>query len=258
MSGEIIEVTEIRKELSISSDDVKRVVAHLAVIKDFVSSALVEGVDNDYGLVPGVKKKMLFKPGAEKLMRLFGLGVRYRPTENMLQVEENFALYSYVAEVYHLKSGTVISECEGVANSHEKKYKEKAQYSNGQKVGLVPIPVCDILNTLKKMAQKRAMVGAVITATGASDYFSQDPDEVNNQKPEIKKPTEIDASKFTTKEGTDFGQFLVTIGKHKNKTFDEIGKKDLKSYCTWISNNNTEINGKMKELLDSAREYLRG
>ena len=84
----------------------------------------------------------------------------------------------------------IIATCEGSCNSHEKKYKERRVYEKVQmsrkdgstydkrvERGVESTPVTDVLNTLQKMAQKRAYVGAVILATGASDFFNQDIDD---------------------------------------------------------------------------------
>jgi hypothetical protein len=43
----------------------------------------------------------------------------------------------------------------------------------------MPTPISDIQNTLMKMAQKRAMVGATILAAAASDFFSQDIEDMD-------------------------------------------------------------------------------
>ncbi len=48
----------------------------------------------------------------------------------------------------------------------------------GQQVGQVPnSDIFDQVNTFQKMAQKRAYVGAVLIATNASEYFTQDLDD---------------------------------------------------------------------------------
>ena len=45
----------------------------------------------------------------------------------------------------------------------------------GQVVGrIVNVDVCDQVNTLQKMAQKRALVGATLLAVNASEFFTQD------------------------------------------------------------------------------------
>lgn len=145
------------------------------MLTEFVAKQLRREVD--FGVVPGTPKPSLFKPGAEKLNRLFGLGCRYTLTDKMIDIQGNFALFTYKCEIYHLKTGNVIAESEGTCNSQEKKYKERKVWKKegGRNVQSVePTPVADILNTLMKMAQKRAYVGATIQATGASDFFTQD------------------------------------------------------------------------------------
>lgn len=58
------------------------------------------------------------------------------------------------------------------------KFGDKAQEIVGQKVGKVENPnIADEENTVLKMAKKRAHVDAVITATAASDIFTQDLEE---------------------------------------------------------------------------------
>lgn len=249
---------DFKKDMSLSGEDIQRVVAHLEIVKEAVSKVLKEGIDADYAMVPGTKKKALLKPGAEKIMKLFGLGVRLIPAEKEMDRYENFAMFSYVAEVYHLRSGIAVATCEGTCNSWEKKYKERAIYKNKVQVGTEPTPVCDILNTLKKMAQKRAMVGAVILATGASDYFTQDEEEIEANGPVKKPATRTDSSKFNTEGGAkDLSQYVVPIGKFKGQKLSEIDSKELSNYMTYVSSNNPKIEGKLKEFLDTAREYIR-
>lgn len=254
----IIPQNDFKKDMSLSGDDIQRVVAHLEVVKEAVSKVLKEGIDNDYAIVPGTKKKSLLKPGAEKLMKLFGLGVKFVSPESELDRYENFAMYSYTAVVYHLKSGTEIASCEGTANSWEKKYKERGVYKSGVYVGSEPVPVCEILNTLKKMSQKRAMVGAVILATGASDYFTQDEDEIEASGPVKKPATKTDAKRFETAgPKKDLALYEIPIGKFKGQKLSEVNSKDLSDYMNCIAANNPKIDGKLKEFLDTAREYIR-
>lgn len=259
---EIVVINDIKKDMAINSEDISRLVGHLEMVKKVVSEVLREGIDGDYAVVPGTDKgdkkpvKALLKPGAEKLMKIFGLGVRFKQVENELDRSENFAMYSYEAEVYHLRTGINIATCEGTANSHEKKYKERSVYKGGVFAGREPTPVTDILNTLKKMAQKRAMVGAVILATAASDYFTQDEEEIEEQKP-VKKTSTINADRFTGP-AKDLGEYTVTVsGKFKGKKLSEIDKKDLSGYIESVTKNNPNVNGPLKDFIDNAREYLR-
>src|SRR5205823_3195917 len=68
-------------------------------------------------------------------------------------------------EVFHIPSGKSISQCQGSANTLEKKQGNKD-------FGF-------LINSLGKIAQKRAFVGAVISATGASDFFTQDMEDAD-------------------------------------------------------------------------------
>lgn len=253
----IIPQNDFKKDMSLTGDDINRVIAHLDIVKEAVAKVLKEGIDADYAVIPGTKKKSLLKPGAEKLMKLFGLGVKYVQGEKEFDRYENFAMYSYTAIVYHLRSGTEIATCEGTANSGEKKNKEKASYIEGVYAGQETVQVCDIVNSLKKMAQKRAMVGAVILATGASDYFSQDLED-GNHGPEKKKAKRTDASMFATKgESKNHADYVVRVAKYKGSKLKDIDMKELTSYVNSVANNNPKIDGPLKEFLDTAREYIR-
>lgn len=60
-----------------------------------------------------------------------------------------------------------------------------AKFDNGdpdiesQQVGRVPNPdVCDQVNTIQKMAQKRAFIGATLLAVNASEFFTQDVEDM--------------------------------------------------------------------------------
>jgi len=197
MNSEVIDVTASSTYLQpITQRDVTTLRDQHKLIKKFISSQMKEadftdknaknyGV-GDYGTIPGTKKPSLLKPGAEKLLKLFGLGHRVKLIDKTIDKEANLAVFIYQAEVFHLRTGSVLAQCEGSANSQEAKYKERTAWK-GNVCTKEETPIFDILNTLMKMAQKRAIVGATITATGASDYFTQDlednlTDEKNNEE----------------------------------------------------------------------------
>lgn len=243
MSNEIIEAEykSITQELQVSTKDVTTLKDHMATIKSFVQSELKEGINNDFAVIPGTAKKALLKPGAEKLMKLFGLSSTVECIHKEIDILTGFAMFIYKAKVIHIRTGHLVAECEGVANSHERKYKK--QNMN------------DILNTLMKMAQKRAVVGAVIQATAASDYFTQDPDEIQAQR----ERKTVDSSRFTQGNAdNDLGSYEVRVGKYKGRKLGEIEAKELTGYCKYITENSESIDGVLKEFIDKAREYLRG
>jgi hypothetical protein len=60
------------------------------------------------------------------------------------------------------------------------KFKDGDQSIESQPRGQVQNPdIADVVNTLQKMAQKRALVAAVLIGTNASDYFTQDVEDMS-------------------------------------------------------------------------------
>ncbi len=180
--------------LPVTDADVSALKGQREMLRQFVSSQLRENVD--FGVIPGTQKATLYKPGAEKLSRLFGLGVTLTLVDKEIDHDHNFAMFTYKARVCRLKDPSVIiSDCDGSCNSKESKYKERKKYeyvtnqradgTDYQKkvaVGTDITPIYDVMNTLQKMAQKRAMVGAIILAVAGSDFFSQDIDDPEDAK----------------------------------------------------------------------------
>ena len=84
------------------------------------------------------------------------------------------------------------------------KFQDGDQAIEGQQTGQIENPEpFDLVNTLQKMAQKRALVAAVLVATGASEFFTQDiedwvgDDRVIDNKPKRKaaKPKSTNGSR---------------------------------------------------------------
>lgn len=144
--------------------------------------------EGDYGIIPGTKKTCLFKPGAEKLLRLFNLTARFKLADKEVDKAANFAMYTYSCEILD-RAGRLIASCDASVNSQEKKYTKRTVWQkgpNGSKSVEEETPIFDVLNTIMKMAQKRALIGATLIATGGSDYFTQDilePEDLKAQAP---------------------------------------------------------------------------
>lgn len=184
-STDVVETTAItlseNNSMPVTRADLNALIEKKSVLKDFIKSQLVEGIKNDFAVVPGTNSKSLLKPGAEKLMLLFGLRSEIEKISEILDHNGNFAMFVYKASIYHIRSGAKIAECEASCNSKEKKYATRPEWkknaSGVSEKTQVETPMYDILNTLMKMCQKRAIVGGVILATGASDFFTQDLDD---------------------------------------------------------------------------------
>ena len=147
-----------------------------------------------YGSVDGTDRKFLWKPGAEKLSVLFGLSVDCSVIESRVTAEE---VYFRVRAVCNAADGRVLSVQEGACSTGEDKYGWREALSEeefedaehhlrrfkfkktrrGRELLVLKIPQVrrdagEQLNTILQMAQKRAMVAAVRSATAASDIFA--------------------------------------------------------------------------------------
>lgn len=234
---------------------VEKAVERKQMMNQFINQVLKEG--DDYGKMPGDTrtdaKKVLFKPGAEKLCSIFGMAPQYledKIIEDWTGAEhggEPLFYYSYRCQL--MRGDRFMGEAIGSANSWEVKYRYRwvsqevadadgrfevealvkrggrqlkfepdfaiakrettGQYGKpaeywdkftaaagakrveGRQLGKksysgwevsidsvqyrIPNPdVADVINTLQKMAQKRALVAAVLVVTNCSDAFTQD------------------------------------------------------------------------------------
>ena len=114
-------------------------------LKEFLKT-LVDGVD--YGSLPKVKGKVLFKSGALKILRFLGLKYSVTLLDKTLSIQDGFIAYTVKVDIIN-SDGEIIHESLGSANSLEAKF-EKAGFSGD--------------NLLTNMAVKRALVSAVKTA----------------------------------------------------------------------------------------------
>lgn len=165
------------------------------LLSEFVQKALKEGYH--YGLHPGTQTKVLKKPGAEELCRLYKL----QPSYDILTgpTPEDVA----AGRIYYRIRCTLsnrIGAWEGLAScsSMESKYRWRWVFESDIPPGLEPedlvqkqiyskkkgrnytmyrVPndeAADLDNTILKMGKKRAYVDATITATHTSHLFTQD------------------------------------------------------------------------------------
>ncbi|MEM5777664.1 MAG: hypothetical protein QXJ06_04440 [Candidatus Aenigmatarchaeota archaeon] len=115
--------------------------------------------NHDYGIIPGTgDKPTLLKPGAEKILMLFGLTSEYEEIERIQDYENGF--FAFTIKCILSKDGKKITEGVGHANTKEKKYQKQDPFS--------------IANTVLKMAKKRALIDATLTVAALSEIFTQD------------------------------------------------------------------------------------
>lgn len=204
-----------REQMERSVEDV---VDQAKKIERAMKLAMTEG--EHWGTIPGVKKPTLFKAGAEKLLLLFRLDPQYESAETRdgkhLSVTTTCTLY-HIPTGQRFGSG--MGSCSTMESKYayrEGKYacphcgsdaviRGKAEFGGGwlcwqkrggcgakfdqddhsitsQPIGRVPNEdIADSYNTVLKMANKRALVAAVLNVTAASDVFTQDMEDFRRQ-----------------------------------------------------------------------------
>ena len=104
-----------------------------------------------------------------------------------------------------------------------------------------------ITGTASSYARKYALNG-LFCIDDTKDADSQD----NREKPKT------NGERFSGNNGGGHpGDYVINFGKYNGKSLKDLNREDLVSYCTYLKSNNENPDGKMKELLEKAREYLR-
>ena len=132
-------------------------------IETIVAKYLKAG--RDYDRLPNTAKPTLLKSGAEILADVFGFRTTAKVINRIENYDKQFVLYEVCVAIIN-KDGNVVAEGLGSCNSRERKYLKTDFATN--------------LNTVLKIAKKRAYVDAILTATHSSKIFSQDIEDIVN------------------------------------------------------------------------------
>jgi hypothetical protein len=186
--------------------------AQVQLIQEVMQAVMQEGYH--FGVIPGTEKPTLLKPGAEKLTTTFRLApllhIETRDLENRHREYQVRCTLVHIptGRVY----GEGVGSCTTLEGRYRYRVAErtcphcgratiikgKAEYGGGwlcfqrkggcgakfaeqdpsivsQSAGRIENPdLADTYNTVLKMAKKRALIDATLTATAASDIFTQD------------------------------------------------------------------------------------
>jgi hypothetical protein len=175
----------------------------LMQLQAFVREVMVK--DEDYGVIPGTEKPTLFKAGAEKLNEIYGYATELETVNRIEDWQAGMFHYEVKCRLVSKRSGRVIAEGVGSCNSKEKRYadrwvfqsdlpdtmtkdeishlksKEIVSRKNGQKYTMYlwrNEDIFTLVNTILKMAKKRALVDATLSATRSSGIFTQDMEDI--------------------------------------------------------------------------------
>lgn len=172
---------------SLSAVDLRE---HVNLIQEVMQAVMKK--DTHYGVIPGCKQPSLYKAGSEVLLTTFRIAVS-------VHVEDlstpDCIRYRVRTVGTHQGSGVVVGEGIGECSSDEDKYKWRRCFTKDEfeampesrrrfkftKFGKdmqVRTEPADLANTVLKMAKKRAQIDLTLTATAASDIFTQDVEDI--------------------------------------------------------------------------------
>src|SRR3990172_2698833 len=229
----------------------------IQVIQKVMREAMVAEVH--FGVIPGTNKPTLLKAGAEKLCLTFRLSPTYAVIKSDLG--QGHREYEVRCTLTHIPSGKVFGEGVGICSTMETKFRyrgpafeetgepipkdakeNKAEYRK-QGFGMKKVndkwvwvkygerqenpDIADTFNTVLKMAKKRAHVDAVLTATAASDIFTQDLEDLVE-----------DTNGETKTEKTPNGKANSrVVPKEHDTSTDESWRLDFKEALTKLCGN---------------------
>jgi len=227
------------------------------------SKALIQRVmaavmkkDVHYGVIPGTKKPTLYKPGSEAILSTFRIAVipeiqdlstgdeiRYRilakgTTPDGIIVGCGVGECSTNEEKYKWRSAVCDEEFDETPEDRRRnkwgmKWNDKTRRKEKGKIQQVRTEPADLANTVLKMAKKRAQIDLTLTATGASDVFDQDIEDLPKEyvddhvatEPDVPKEPVVDDNQLANIEGkaaevgADIAKFCVHM---KVRSLSEI------------------------------------
>lgn len=122
------------------------------------------------------------------------------------------------------------------------KFKDGDPVIEDQPRGQVKNPdIADIVNTLQKMAQKRAYVAAVLLATNASEYFTQDVEDYIEAdfvavEPEHKQPSIVETAKELggVPKASMSLEYAESLTDSKGRKYGDMTNEELSGYSIGI------------------------
>jgi hypothetical protein len=194
--------------MTYSPQDIINQVAQISALMNSVMK-----VDEHYGQIPGTgkdAKPTLLKPGAEKVQVMFRLAPMIEGDDKPTNYGNGHIGYTIKTTLVHIPTGQVWGQGVGSCSTLETKYRYRNDMKKDEDGKWVQVPkaywkerdpaaiggkewstikkgstwyICrrvehenpaDYYNTVLKIGKKRSMVDATLTATAASDFFTQD------------------------------------------------------------------------------------
>jgi len=230
---------------SVEVNEIVGTLKKITQVQAAVQASLKAG--HDYDTIPGTSKPTLLKPGAEKLLMMFGLTSEYEIVEKIEDYEKG--IFAYTMKCILSKGGYKITEGVGSCNSKENKYRwrwtkeedlppgvdknslrQKTNRWGKTEYQVENDEIYSQANTILKMAKKRAQIDATLAVASLSEVFTQDVEDMKEffKDEEVSNLTETEAENLK-----------IDFGKFKGKTLKEILKVQP-DYLEWLSEKGRE------------------
>jgi hypothetical protein len=161
-------------------------------LQAFVQKVMVAGVD--YGTIPGTDKPSLFQPGAQKLAELYGFAWEFKDDGSIQDWNAPLFVFRKRCVLTSRRDGRYVGDGIGSCNSREDRYAWRwvkqappgvAKEHLVSRVGkwgtqyrTANPDLYSLVNTIEKMACKRAFVHAIIASTRSAGIFTQDTEDL--------------------------------------------------------------------------------
>lgn len=148
------------------------------------------------------------------------------------------------------------------------KFSEADPAITGQSIGDVPNDkIHDQVNTVDKMAQKRALIAATLITCGVSEYFTQDIEEGLEPETTRASKEELEAKRLRVRDliadasemsGKDFLYCIQRFSGNENAVTDDLEKARASDLDKWIANGVKIVDRLRREALAKESEASNG
>ena len=192
---------------------------------------------------------------------LFGLNPEYEFLQTTEDYDKEF--FSYNIRCTLFRNGQPVAQGVGSCNSKEKKYRyinvdnipenytgfsEPITDKYGRTKYKINNPdICSLVNTILKMAKKRAFIDSVLQVASLSEVFTQDLEDMGDLIQQ-----ENDNSAMTIDQAI---AIKISFGKYKGATLGDLVKQDPQ-YCDWLYSKNEKTDPVIKKALGIIQEEI--
>lgn len=224
MSGQELQVRT-------SSEMVAEVKTRMNALAALMRDVLVEGIDNDYAIIPGTHKKTLLLPGAQKIAVMFRFIPRYEHEDLSTATESRYRVRCSLFGPGGVEMGDATAEwSSNETNNKWRKVNSDDEFEDapederrivnkkeqgGTTYKQKQIMVCRADAAIKgmAMAEKRAFIRAVRTASAAGAIFTVNvedlPDGMTGEERQARAPIQKPQAKQSAPSATNGGEELI-------------------------------------------------